>query len=82
MVMTQSTPVANQEMALFCPMPGKVIKIFAQEGDTVKQGQSLLIVESMKMLHELRVPKPGTVRGIHVNVGDVIVPDHRVVCIL
>lgn len=76
MTMNQSIPV-SQETFLFCPMPGKVIRILAQEGDIVERGQSVLVVESMKMLHELRVPKQGKVKGIHVKVGDIIVPNNR-----
>lgn len=62
---------------LASPLPGKVIKIFAQEGEPVEEGQCVFMIESLKMVHELRVPKPGKLKGIQVKVGDVIVADNQ-----
>ncbi len=52
------------------PMPGSVVKIGAQEGDTVKEGQVLIIVEAMKMENEIRAP-------IDVLVDEVLVEEKQ-----
>lgn len=52
------------------PMPGKVVKVVVQEGDTVSVGQSLVIVEAMKMENEVRAPVAGIVRKVSVSAGD------------
>ena len=54
------------------PMPGKVIKILVKEGDEVKEGQGVIVVEAMKMENELRSPKAGKVRDIKVKEGDAV----------
>ena len=57
-------------------MPGKVIRVHVQEGDTVAFDQSLLVLEAMKMQNEIRAPKGGVVMeigaaaGAAVNTGD------------
>jgi pyruvate carboxylase subunit B len=54
---------------LKAPMPGLVVAVHAQEGDTVKSGQGLIILEAMKMENELRAPWGGTVKSIRVSAG-------------
>ncbi len=54
------------------PMPGKVIKILKSEGDEVKEGEGIIVVEAMKMENELRSPKAGKVRDIKVKEGDAV----------
>jgi len=58
-------------------MPGKIVKVLAREGDQVKAGQSVFIVESMKMFHELRAAKNGKVGNIAVHEGDVVFPTRQ-----
>ncbi|MBD3309323.1 biotin/lipoyl-binding protein [candidate division KSB3 bacterium] len=64
----------NQAGIVSSPLPGKVVKILAQEGDQVEAGQKLFLIESMKMFHELQVSQEGTVSDINVKVGDIIAP--------
>ena len=64
------------------PIPGRIIKILAREGDCVEKGQRVFVIESMKMLHELRVPKPGKLGKIKVEEGDPIIPDNCLACII
>ena len=60
------------------PMPGKVIRLLAAEGDLVEAGQSLIVVEAMKMQNEIQSTKPGKVTKIAVreasavNAGDLL----------
>lgn len=51
------------------PMPGLVVRIEVEEGQTVAPGDGLAVVEAMKMENELRADAPGTVRSIEVAEG-------------
>jgi pyruvate carboxylase subunit B len=50
-------------------MPGKVLKLLVHEGETVEEGQPILILEAMKMQNEYSAPMAGTVARIHVEEG-------------
>jgi biotin carboxyl carrier protein len=63
---------------LLAPMPGKVVRVLIGEQQAVEAGQSILVVEAMKMQNEIKSPKKGTVQkivaseGANVNAGDVL----------
>lgn len=52
------------------PMPGKVVAVLVNEGDTVAKGQGLVIVEAMKMENEVKAPGDGEVKEIRVKVDE------------
>ncbi len=60
------------------PMPGKIVRIIAAEGDQVEAGQPLVVVEAMKMQNEIKATKKGKVTKIAVkeasavNAGDLL----------
>jgi len=54
------------------PMPGLVVSIPVQVGDTVTTGQAVVVVEAMKMQNELAAESDGVVAGIEVAVGDTV----------
>lgn len=54
------------------PMPGKILAVKANEGQMVKRGDVLLVLEAMKMENEIVAPEDGTVANIHVNVGNMV----------
>jgi biotin carboxyl carrier protein len=60
------------------PMPGKVVRVIAQPGTEVEQGEGVIVIEAMKMQNELKSPKKGKVarvlvdEGEAVNAGDVL----------
>ena len=54
------------------PMPGKIVKILVGEGDKVKKGQGLVIVEAMKMENEIRSASAGVVKKINFKEGDLV----------
>ncbi len=58
------------EFHLKAPMPGLVVGIPVAEGQDVKKGDVLIILESMKMQNELRAPRKGTVMRLRVEAGD------------
>lgn len=51
------------------PMPGKVVEVKVQPGQKVKQGQTLLILEAMKMQNDLKAPFDGTIARVSVQPG-------------
>ena len=69
---------AEGRQQIVAPMPGKVVRLLVNEGDTVEAGQGLLVVEAMKMQNEIRSPKSGkiekllAVEGQAVNAGEVL----------
>ncbi|MCX7755734.1 MAG: acetyl-CoA carboxylase biotin carboxyl carrier protein subunit [Anaerolineales bacterium] len=58
------------EFHLKAPMPGLVVSVPVEEGQSVKKGQVLVILESMKMQNELKSPRDGTVHRIRVRAGE------------
>lgn len=52
------------------PMPGSIVDISVKQGDLIKEGDVLLVLEAMKMENEITAPRSGTVRAVHVKVGD------------
>ena len=53
-------------------MPGRVVKLFVAEGETVRKGQGLLILEAMKMENEITAPGDGVVSSILVTSGQTV----------
>lgn len=62
-------------------MPGKIISLLVQPGVEVAAGQSLLVIEAMKMQNELKSPKAGTVSRVHVSEGETVPANHRLVVV-
>ena len=56
-------------MKIKAPMPGKVVRVLADVGTAVEAGQSVLVIEAMKMQNELKAPKTGVVKKINVAEG-------------
>lgn len=52
------------------PMPGVILKVLVKAGDSVKEGDTLAILEAMKMENEIAAPKAGTVAQVVCKVGD------------
>jgi biotin carboxyl carrier protein len=60
------------EFLLRAPMPGLIVAILVEEGQPVKKGQVLLILESMKMQNELKAPRDGTVGRVRVKASETV----------
>jgi biotin carboxyl carrier protein len=60
------------EFHLRAPMPGLVVAVPVEEGQAVKRGQVLVILESMKMQNELKSPRDGTVERLRIKAGDAV----------
>lgn len=64
---------------IVAPMPGMVVRVEVEEGDTVRAGQGVVIVEAMKMENELSAEAEGVVTRIHVKEGQAVDKDQLLV---
>jgi propionyl-CoA carboxylase alpha chain len=67
--------VSDTSKTLLCPMPGLVILIAVAEGQEVKAGETLAIVEAMKMENILRAERDVTVKKLNARQGDSLAVD-------
>jgi biotin carboxyl carrier protein len=63
---------ANELLEVHAMIPGRVAGVAVTTGDTVTAGQTLIVVEAMKMQNELRAPRNGIVERVCVAVGETI----------
>lgn len=63
------------------PMPGIIVKMPVEEGDNVKKGQTVAILESMKMENELKTPRDGIVKRVSVQKGQSVEKDQLLLVI-
>ena len=57
---------------IYPPMPGKITEVRVNVGDSVKSGDTVLILEAMKMFNELKADSAGTVKEVNVEVGTMV----------
>lgn len=62
-------PTSGKGEPVLCPMQGTVLEIKVKAGDAVKAGQTLLILEAMKLENEIKAPRDGKVAEIKVAKG-------------
>lgn len=63
-------PAASSDSALRAPMPGKIVRVNVSEGESVSQGDALVVLESMKMENTLSSAVDGVVKAVHVVADD------------
>ena len=63
------------------PMPGKILKVNVSEGDSVNEGDTVLILEAMKMENEIISNSSGTVKKVSVSVNDMVETDDTLLII-
>ena len=61
--------VTGSGEAVAAPMPGTILKVNVQNGQAVKAGQVLVVLEAMKMENEIMAPKDGTITAVAVQKG-------------
>lgn len=69
-VITSPAPVSGGAKAVKSPLPGTIMSFSVKEGDTVKTGDTVCVLEAMKMENDVHCMSAGTVKKILVNVGD------------
>ena len=62
-------PVAAGAQTISAPMPGTILKVNVANGQAVKKGDVLMVLEAMKMENEIMAPNDGTVTSVNVNAG-------------
>ena len=62
----------HREQSMAAPMPGLVLKILVEVGATVDKGAPLIILEAMKMEHQIHAPYAGTIRVINCHEGELV----------
>lgn len=62
----------HRDASMSAPMPGLVLKILVREGDVVAKGAPLLILEAMKMEHQIAAPRDGVIAAVHCREGDLV----------
>ncbi|MEQ8400124.1 MAG: acetyl/propionyl/methylcrotonyl-CoA carboxylase subunit alpha [Roseitalea porphyridii] len=67
--------MADTSRQLLCPMPGLVVSLAVEVGQSVQAGQTLAVIEAMKMENVLRAERDGTISVIHAEVGDSLAVD-------
>jgi biotin carboxyl carrier protein len=65
-----SPPEIREDRVVRAPLPGLVVQVLVSEGQTVADGEVLVVLESMKMENELLAPRRARVKAIHVTPGD------------
>jgi len=64
--------ISNHHLDIKAPMPGMVLKIKINSGDEINSGDSLMILEAMKMENELKAPVSGKIKEIYISEGSAV----------
>ena len=65
-----SSSDSSGEGGLTAPMPGTILEVHVKEGQRVREGQTLLVMEAMKMEHRIQAPKAGEVVALNFSEGE------------
>ena len=68
--------VSTSGKSIVAPIPGVIDSIKVREGEEVKNGQEMLILEAMKMKNAIRATRDGKIERIYVSVGDQVPHNH------
>ncbi len=71
----------NKDNAVKAPLPGVITDILVAEGDEVKAGDTVIVLEAMKMANNLAAEKDGKVTAVLVKPGQSVMEDEPLVCI-
>src|SRR5690554_1928386 len=76
-----AAPVAGDGEPVVAPLGGNIWKVHVSPGDTVEEGDVLIILEAMKMETEIRAPKAGTIGEVFIKEGDAVSVDDEMLTI-
>lgn len=76
-----TAPVAAGSDAMTAPMPGTILRILVNPGESVTENQPLMILEAMKMENEVVANRSGVISAIHVTQGQMVNPGDALVTI-
>ncbi len=72
LLMQRRGGLSSSSGEVHAPMPGLIVDVTVEEGDEVAKGQTVIILESMKMQNELKSPVDGIARAIHAVAGQAV----------
>lgn len=72
---------ASGAVVIRSPMPGLILNVLVEEGARVEKGETVVILESMKMENELKASRDGVVTRVHVSNGDSVEKNQELVAI-
>ena len=75
----RSRPPTGGHYDLTAPMPATVVKILASAGQSVKQGDTLIVLEAMKMELPIRAPADAVVKAVNCREGELVQPERALV---
>lgn len=64
--------IAHNRLEIRAPMPGLILRVLKNKGDKVHDGETVMILEAMKMENEIRSPSNGTIKEIFIQAGSTI----------
>ena len=73
---------STQPKTIRSPMPGRVVRVGVQAGAAVRTGQTLVVLEAMKMENEVLAAHPGTVVEIHVSAGATVEANAKLITLI
>ena len=71
-LLEEAQTTVHHQFEVKAPMPGLILKVKKQDGDTILQGESIMILEAMKMENDLRAPSSGIITKISVEEGKAV----------
>ena len=72
---------AGSGKSILSPLPGVIISVDVKQGDSVKRGDKVAVIEAMKMENEILSDCDGTVTAVHVQKGDTVADEAKIVTI-
>ena len=81
LIKTGAGSSTKKELIIKAAMPGLIIDVNVKEGDKVKEGQGLLIIEAMKMQNEMQSLRDGVVKKINIKKGQTVNSGDRLIII-
>ena len=67
---TKPAPTSSNSYPMIAPLPGVILDMAVKEGDTIKPGQLLLVLEAMKMENNIEADRAGVIEKINYHKGD------------
>ncbi len=68
----QLSGISQNKVEVKAPMPGMILKINKTAGESIKKGETILILEAMKMENDLRAPKTGLIKDVFMKEGTAV----------
>ncbi|MEE9449295.1 MAG: acetyl-CoA carboxylase biotin carboxyl carrier protein subunit [Ignavibacteriaceae bacterium] len=71
-LLEEAQTATHHQFEVKAPMPGIILKVKKQGGDTISEGESIMILEAMKMENDLKAPQAGIIKEIYISVGNTV----------